>query len=144
MCYSKSRPSTPECVKKEILEKQFFTCANSPHKPAKNLYDYVCPRWQYFQGKFDKESGYEFDHIDEYSITGDNSIKNQQALCHDCHKVKTKRFLAEGGKYTSTQLHEWHLAGIERMDYRPESAVARRNRKVNDSLLKESFKMEID
>ena len=42
------------------------------------------------KGSFD-ESGYEIDHIIEYSLTGNDSIENLQALCSMCHKTKTKR-----------------------------------------------------
>ena len=46
------------------------------------------------QGNFD-ESGYEIDHIHEFSQTHDNNESNLQALCKTCHGVKTSRFMTK-------------------------------------------------
>ncbi len=70
-------------TKRNILEKQAYKCAR--------IKDYECLLWKYNNGLFD-ESGYEFDHIDEFSLTHNNSENNIQALCPCCHAVKTKRF----------------------------------------------------
>ena len=74
-----------ESVKKSIAGKQNFKC-------KANINDYDCPL--YFNGRdgtFD-EAGYEIDHIEEFSIEGNEELNNLQALCPMCHRVKTKRF----------------------------------------------------
>lgn len=90
-------------IKNIILKKQNYKCANSPFKPALNLKGYHCKLWKYQGGDFD-EAGYEFDHIDEYCLTKNNDISNLQALCPDCHSVKTKRFLKQNKRLTSWEI----------------------------------------
>jgi hypothetical protein len=78
-----------EATKKLVAGKQYYKCAR--------IKEYECPLWNQNndkRGSFD-ESGYEIDHIVEYSKTKDDSIDNLQALCHSCHAVKTKRFTAD-------------------------------------------------
>src|ERR1044071_8411257 len=83
-----------EATKKNIAGKQFYKCANKPGISLRGLANYECPLWNKNgenKGSFD-ESGYEIDHIKEYSISKNDNIKNLQALCKMCHIVKTKRF----------------------------------------------------
>ena len=94
---------TPK-IKQQILDKQENKCANSLYNPAINLSDYQCLLWKYENGYFD-ESGYDIDHIDEVSRTKDNGLDNLQALCHNCHAVKTKKFKVNKTYFTSTELH---------------------------------------
>ena len=104
---------TPTYVRKTITQKtkdlivnrQYNRCANSPFSPALNLSGYLCPFWIYNNGVFD-ESGYAIDHIDEVSITSNNELENLQALCHNCHAVKTRKFKINKTVFTSTQLHQ--------------------------------------
>ena len=49
------------------------------------------------KGTFDK-SGYEIDHIEEYVVSQDNNIDNLQALCSNCHSLKTIKFMNEHNK----------------------------------------------
>ena len=87
----KSRNVT-EATKKKVAGKQLYRCAN---KHGSNVVeDYDCPMWsnEKYNGNFD-ESGYDIDHIEEYSINQNNSIENLQALCKSCHSVKTKQFM---------------------------------------------------
>jgi len=74
-----------ESQKKRIATRQQFVCANSV---SSVITDYSCP----FQGKVFDESGYEIDHINELCTSDDNSLDNLQALCINCHRVKTIRF----------------------------------------------------
>ena len=90
-------------TKQITLEKQSYTCANSPFKPALNLENYECLVWKCYNGKFD-DAGYEFDHIIEYSISFDSSPQNVQALCPNCHSVKTKKFMKQKQDFTSLQI----------------------------------------
>ena len=53
--------------------------------------------WQFNGGSFD-QSGYDIDHIKEFSISHDDEIKNLQALCRSCHLVKTMIFLQHKNK----------------------------------------------
>jgi len=83
-----------DAKKKNVAGKQYFKCANEPGKKLRGLDGYKCPLWQIpgrNQGCFD-ESGYEIDHIVEYCVSKDDSVKNLHALCKMCHLVKTKRF----------------------------------------------------
>lgn len=82
-------------VKNNILNRQNYKCAT--------IKNYNCLLWQFKDGEFD-EAGYEIDHIDEYSITHDNNIDNLQALCPNCHAVKTKRFMTNKKFFTSTEI----------------------------------------
>lgn len=90
-------------IKNEILVEQDNKCANSPTKPAINLADYKCLLWKYGDGVFD-EAGYAIDHIDEYCKTRNSDRSNLQALCPNCHAVKTRRFQKNKKLYTSTEL----------------------------------------
>ena len=104
-----SRKSISKKIIDEILLNQNGKCANTPSRPAINLSDYKCLLWKYQDGVFD-ESGYEIDHIDEYSILSKqsdidvNHISNLQALCPSCHKVKTKKFRKQKNTFTSSEL----------------------------------------
>lgn len=79
-----------ESTKKMIAGKQKYKCKNSPQSQV--IQEYDCPLWTCGDGNFD-ESGYEIDHIIEYSISKNHHIENLQALCKFCHSVKTKRFM---------------------------------------------------
>lgn len=85
-----------ESAKKAVAGRQFYKCANEPGSNLDKLQHYSCPLWEKSnvktRGSFD-ESGYDIDHIKEFSVTGDNGIDNLQALCKNCHAVKTKVFL---------------------------------------------------
>lgn len=85
-----------EAIKKQVAARQSFTCANKPGANIRGIEDYACPLWNNKEkpGVFD-ENLYEIDHIIEFSKTGDNSIKNLQALCKNCHGIKTKRFMID-------------------------------------------------
>ena len=83
-------------VKNNILQKQNYKCANS-------IKNYKCLLWTTNNGFFD-EAGYEFDHIDEFCLTFDNTLNNIQALCPNCHAVKTKRFMNNKKKFTTSEL----------------------------------------
>lgn len=87
-----------------ILKTQDYKCANTPFKPALNLQNYQCKLWKYENGDFD-EAGYQIDHIDEYCISKNNHVSNLQALCPDCHAVKTRRFLKQ-----KKQLNSWKIS----------------------------------
>ena len=82
--------------KRMVAGRQCFKCANKPGITLKSLETYQCPLWQKSEtdnrGSFD-QSGFELDHIDELSTSGNNSLDNYQALCKSCHCVKTKKFL---------------------------------------------------
>ena len=82
--------------KRMVAGRQSYKCANCPNITIKGLETYKCPLWQRAfednKGSFD-QSGFELDHINELSTSGDNSLDNFQALCKSCHSVKTKRFL---------------------------------------------------
>ena len=53
-----------------------------------NQFKYICPQWKHYDGSFDK-SMYHIDHIKELRHGGTNHISNLQALCPQCHSVKT-------------------------------------------------------
>jgi hypothetical protein len=99
------RKTITQKTKDFIINRQYNRCANSPFNPALNLSDYMCPFWIYNDGKFDN-SGYAIDHINEVSITSNNELENLQALCHNCHAVKTRKFKINKTVFTSTQLHQ--------------------------------------
>ena len=90
---------------KTVLLTQSNKCCNKPDKPAVNLRGYNCLLWKYQDGTFD-ESGYEMDHINEHCATSDNTLKTLQALCPNCHSVKTRRFMKNKRTFTSTELDE--------------------------------------
>jgi len=92
-----------EKTKKLVLEYQNYKCANSPLSPAINLNDYKCLLWICYDGTFD-DAGYDFDHIEEHSHTNDNSIDNIQALCPNCHRVKTKKFMKNKQQFTTLEM----------------------------------------
>lgn len=90
-----------ESVKKRIAGKQYHKCANNPDCDIRFLDNFECPLWKINgsnRGAFD-ESGYEIDHVIEHSISKDDSEKNLQALCLNCHRVKTKRYATSRSKY---------------------------------------------
>ena len=93
-----SQRKLSEGKKKIIAGRQGYKCANKPGSNLKGLEDYDCLLWKIkddvMKGSFD-ESGYAIDHILEHCITQDDSEDNLQALCNNCHAVKTKRFLIE-------------------------------------------------
>jgi len=95
-----------------LLEKQRYSCANVPFsgivKKKDNVTFYDCPFWKFNHGIFD-ESGYEADHITEFNISNDNSIKNFQLLCTACHSVKTKRCSQYKYKFSTKELDDGQL-----------------------------------
>ena len=89
-----------ESQKKIVAGKQKFKCANKPG--SKVIKDYECPLWKHSDGSFE-ESLYEIDHIKEFSLTKNDSLKNLQALCLNCHRIKTSRFMAEKNRKRTKQ-----------------------------------------
>ncbi len=85
-----------EKIKQNVLQSQEYKCAK--------IKDYNCLLWICNNGIFD-EAGYEFDHIEEFSITKNNLENNIQALCPNCHAVKTKRFLKNKNIFTTIELN---------------------------------------
>jgi len=94
-----------DVTKKKILEKQLYKCANSPFIPAIGLVGYKCLLYKCGDGSFD-EAGYTFDHIEEFCLTKNNNITNIQALCPNCHSVKTKNFSKYKYTFTSIELEQ--------------------------------------
>lgn len=83
--YKKPKRRITESIKKMVAGRQNYKCAASVEQ-------YDCPLYRrQGDGIFD-ESGYEIDHIEEFSINNNDSDENLQALCLMCHMVKTKRF----------------------------------------------------
>ena len=114
------RPSIPDFIKNDILNYQSRRCANIPGQWAKGCKNYICPMWKFDQGGFFDESGYEIDHIEERSISQNDKRENLQALCQNCHSVKTKRWLSQprvGGliPFTSIQ-REGGAATMDELD----------------------------
>jgi hypothetical protein len=84
-----------EAQKKYVAGEQSYKCNNKPGYNLIGLNDYECPLWNLpgnNRGSFDK-SGYEIDHIKEWSVTQNDGLENLQALCLMCHRVKTKNFI---------------------------------------------------
>ena len=84
-----------ESMKKHIAAKQNYRCANEPGKKLERLENYQCLLWKLDginRGIFD-QSGYQIDHIVEYSQTHDDSENNLQALCPNCHSFKKQEIL---------------------------------------------------
>ena len=92
-----------EKIKKAILVRQQYKCANSPYLPSIGMNGYICLLYKCNNGIFD-EAGYNFDHIEEFCITKNNDINNIQALCPNCHAVKTKYFRKGKNIFTSLEL----------------------------------------
>ncbi len=72
-------------------QKQEFKCANYPG--SNRIKNYDCPQWKNNNGLFYGDS-YQIDHIEEYSVSKNNSQNNLQALCLYCHDNKTKEFIS--------------------------------------------------
>ena len=74
-----------------LLHRQNKCCANYPGSNLFDMGDHKCLLWKNsdHNGEF-TDSGFEIDHIIEFSETGDNNIDNLQLLCPDCHRFKTK------------------------------------------------------
>lgn len=99
---SKTRSAISTSVKKELYTK-YTQCANHPESGL--VKDYDCPMWIIYGGFFD-ESGYNIDHIDEFSKTYNNNIENLQLLCVCCHAVKTKLFMKNKCKFTTAEINK--------------------------------------
>jgi hypothetical protein len=83
-----------EAQKRYVAGEQSYKCNNKPGYNLIGLNEYECPLWGlpgHNRGSFDK-SGYEIDHIKEWSLTQNDGLENLQALCLMCHRVKTKNF----------------------------------------------------
>ena len=105
-----SRRKPSKKIINEILEKQNNKCANTPNNDSINLKGYDCLLWITNFGYFD-ESGYDIDHIVEHCFEKDDTKENLQALCPNCHSVKTKRFMKQTKptdmpRYNSVDLHQ--------------------------------------
>lgn len=84
-------------------------CANEPGSNLKYLENYLCPLWHKdeYRGCFD-EAGYDIDHITEFSIDQNDDFDNLQALCKNCHSVKTKKFMIFDNKKKNITKHNHH------------------------------------
>lgn len=89
-------------IRNKLFELYNYKCANKPNSNVIQNYD--CPMWKLYNGDFD-ESGFEIDHINEFSHTFDNKLSNLQILCICCHKVKTKKFLKNKSLFTTSEIY---------------------------------------
>jgi len=90
--------------KRTLTDSQKRTIAGKQHYKCATITNYECPLWNGNRdGSFD-ESGYEIDHITEFSLTQDDNVDNLQALCLSCHRVKTKRFTQKGKKILNVDI----------------------------------------
>jgi 5-methylcytosine-specific restriction endonuclease McrA len=90
----KPKRTVTAAQKKFIAGRQFNKCANKPGANLKGFETYECPLWKRdddHKGCFD-QSGYDIDHIVEFSLTQNDTDDNLQALCKSCHSMKTKKF----------------------------------------------------
>lgn len=87
----------PIKIREKLLKKQGGKCANYGGKGILGGY-YNCPLAYYTNGYFDKQLGFEIDHIVEHSKTFDNSEENLQLLCHSCHVYKTNNYITNNNK----------------------------------------------
>ena len=91
-----SKRTLTDSQKRTIAGKQRYKCAT--------ITNYECPLWNGNRdGSFD-ESGYEIDHIIEFSLTQNDNVDNLQALCLLCHRVKTKRFTQKRKKILNVDI----------------------------------------
>ena len=91
-------------IRKEVREQLFENntkCANYPNSNI--ILNYNCPMWLLYNGNFDS-SGFEIDHINEFSKTCNNDLENLQLLCACCHKVKTKLFIKNKCTFTYSEI----------------------------------------
>lgn len=107
-CVSKKRKYISNKIKEKVVVNQNNKCANKPLNPAINLKGYMCLLWYCNDGNFD-ESGYQIDHIIEHCDEMNNSIENLQALCPNCHSVKTKRFMKQVKPMNMPRLNSMEL-----------------------------------
>jgi len=79
-----------DSVKKQIVRRQLFKCANKPNSTFEKKYNYNCLLFQVpdRNGSFGLE-GYEIDHIIPIRDGGLATFENGQALCLNCHRVKS-------------------------------------------------------
>ena len=87
-------------IKEEVLERQSYKCNNK-----EGLNGYKCLLWKYEDGNLEKDL-YEFDHIEEYGKSKNSNIENIQALCPNCHSIKTKLFLKNKKLFTSLEIQQ--------------------------------------
>ena len=105
---SKKRKYILKKHKERIVMNQGNKCANIPDNPAANMTGYTCLLWKYKDGTFD-EAGYQIDHIVEYCEEQNNNIDNLQALCPNCHAVKTKRYMMQNKPFDKPRLNSLEL-----------------------------------
>jgi hypothetical protein len=87
-----------QSIKKSIITRQHYKCANSPGSKLMELEDFECPLWEKHNGKFiktqdDKSYVYKIDNIIERAIGGTNELDNLQALCVQCYTEKKTNFM---------------------------------------------------
>ena len=74
-----TRPTISADRRMIVAGEQYFRCAGDRAR---------CPQWKLHEGSFDA-SGYEIDHIVEYSKCY-RGVGQLQALCPACHALKTR------------------------------------------------------
>ncbi len=73
-----------------VAGRQRYRCANKPGQRLYGLIGYQCPLWQITGdncGSFD-QSGYEINHIADFSLVHGYVVEDLIALCACCHAVK--------------------------------------------------------
>jgi len=105
---SKKRKYISNKIREVVVLNQGNKCANKPLNPAINMRGYICLLWQINDGYFD-ESGYQIDHIVEYCDDMNNNIDNLQALCPNCHSVKTRRYMTQKKPVNKPRLNSMEL-----------------------------------
>ena len=89
-----------ESVKKEVAHRQNYICCKCGQ---------ILP------------PTYQTDHIIPHSISNDDSFENLQALCPNCHSVKTKRYMMQNKPANMPRLNSLELdRGAAYMDLESE------------------------
>ena len=134
---SKSR-KVSVAMKKRVAGRQNYQCANKLNVQLKGIENYKCPFWRNKgSGNFD-ESGYDIDHIIELSESGNNDQSNLQALCINCHRVKTSRFMTIKKSYKKVYKSKKKYKKISKVNYFDEQKKDIIVPKIKDNLFTEN------
>ena len=75
-----------------VVSRQGYKCANRPDLIGYRLNGFECPLWRRDGDGYFQDELFQIDHVIEFSLSGDSSIGNLQALCPGCHAFKTRDF----------------------------------------------------
>ena len=98
----RNKHTSKQYKKNQYKDNKKVMCSNKPNSIYTGLIGYMCKL--HIIGEYLEKSRAKVDHIDEFSLTYNDTFDNMRLLCADCHDEKTIRFQQNNSLLLSSEI----------------------------------------